>query len=64
MYDGRNRLIARKTGENIDYKLIYAGQLAPVAKLDESEERGQSFILRIHRLISPCFSAGWLAELY
>jgi RHS repeat-associated protein len=44
VYDGRNRLIARKTDGDIDYKLIYAGQLAPVAKLAEDDSVIETYV--------------------
>ncbi|HNT27717.1 MAG TPA: RHS repeat-associated core domain-containing protein, partial [bacterium] len=44
VYDGRNRLLARKTNGTVDYKLIYAGQLAPVAKLDGNNSVLETYV--------------------
>ncbi|HSA32773.1 MAG TPA: RHS repeat-associated core domain-containing protein [bacterium] len=34
VYDGRNRLIAKTKEGAVEYRLLYAGQLTPVAKVD------------------------------
>ncbi|HNT27125.1 MAG TPA: RHS repeat-associated core domain-containing protein [bacterium] len=44
VYDGRNRLIAKRVNGTVDYRLIYAGQLAPVAKVDASGATIEQYI--------------------
>lgn len=44
VYDGRNRLIAKKKDGVVDYRLIYAGQLAPVAKVDATGTTLETYV--------------------
>ncbi len=44
MIDGRNRLISKQVNGVTEYRLIYAGQLSPVAKVDGSGNTLETYI--------------------